>query len=106
MESKKKPLWLVFRKVAPSTHSLMTASVLSLPASAATVIDSTIEEVAVMFKCGDDLRQDQLTLQVDYGDASNTVVVALYETQRCAWPVLDLRYCASWMNCGKAKAYA
>ena len=41
MESKKKPLWLVFENA-----------------------DNEDEEITVMFKAGDDLRQDQLTLQV------------------------------------------
>jgi len=41
MESKKKPLWLVFENA-----------------------DEEGEEITVMFKAGDDLRQDQLTLQV------------------------------------------
>ena len=41
MESKKKPLWLVFEDT-----------------------DNKGKEITVMFKAGDDLRQDQLTLQV------------------------------------------
>lgn len=41
MESKKKPLWLVFENADPKG-----------------------KRVTVMFKCGDDLRQDQLTLQI------------------------------------------
>jgi len=41
MESKKKPLWLVFEDA-----------------------DTENKEITVMFKAGDDLRQDQLTLQV------------------------------------------
>ena len=41
MESKKKPLWLVFEDA-----------------------DNDDNEITVMFKAGDDLRQDQLTLQV------------------------------------------
>lgn len=41
MESKKKPLWLVFENA-----------------------DNEGDEITVMFKAGDDLRQDQLTLQV------------------------------------------
>jgi hypothetical protein len=41
MESKKKPLWLVFEDA-----------------------DNEGKEITVMFKAGDDLRQDQLTLQV------------------------------------------
>ncbi|GMH94167.1 hypothetical protein TrST_g4028 [Triparma strigata] len=41
MESKKKPLWLVFEDA-----------------------DNEQNEITVMFKAGDDLRQDQLTLQV------------------------------------------
>lgn len=41
MESKKKPLWLTFENADPKG-----------------------ERVTVMFKCGDDLRQDQLTLQI------------------------------------------
>lgn len=41
MESKKKPLWLVFENADPKRG-----------------------RVTVMFKCGDDLRQDQLTLQI------------------------------------------
>ena len=41
MESKKKPLWLTFENADPKG-----------------------DRVTVMFKCGDDLRQDQLTLQI------------------------------------------
>ena len=64
MDSKKVPLWLHFLNADPVAG----------------------EEIIVIFKCGDDLRQDQLTLQVAPADEPRTAVdetraVAVDETQ-------------------------
>ena len=50
MSSKKLPLWLVFKGAAPSFE--------------ATSPSALVKDHLVLFKAGDDLRQDQLTLQV------------------------------------------
>lgn len=63
MESKKKPLWLVFtldRPAATPTSRAATSTADSDPAPS----NDQQPTLTVMFKAGDDLRQDQLTLQV------------------------------------------
>ena len=61
MESKKKPLWLAFTTIDPEAEQGAVAS----PTGAAAAPSQTPGPLYyVMFKKGDDLRQDQLTLQV------------------------------------------
>ena len=55
MSSKMVPLWLVFRNADRFTHSRPGASVQTVHPA---------ELMYLMFKCGDDLRQDILTLQL------------------------------------------
>lgn len=52
MASKKKPLWLQFKRADPSTLSK--------------------DPIGIIFKDGDDLRQDMLILQVSGSTVSNT----------------------------------
>lgn len=52
MASKKKPLWLQFKRADPTTLSK--------------------DPIGIIFKDGDDLRQDMLILQVSGSTVSNT----------------------------------
>jgi len=63
MESKKKPLWLVFEDA-----------------------DNEGKQITVMFKAGDDLRQDQLTLQV-------------LNVMNMLWKAEDMHLCLSPYGC-------
>lgn len=54
MASKKKPLWLQFKRADPTTLSK--------------------DPIGIIFKDGDDLRQDMLILQVSSSTAFNTDV--------------------------------
>jgi hypothetical protein len=63
MNSKKLPLWLVFNGVAADSGG--RASMLPAPAGGAGAPPAAAQRnISVLFKAGDDLRQDQLTLQI------------------------------------------
>jgi phosphatidylinositol kinase/protein kinase (PI-3 family) len=62
MESKKKPLWLAFTTIDPEAEQ----GTVAMPGAAAVPNAPKPGDLYyVMFKKGDDLRQDQLTLQVN-----------------------------------------
>jgi phosphatidylinositol-4,5-bisphosphate 3-kinase len=62
MNSKKLPLWLTFTRAADASEDDAAAAAAAAGASYGTKKEP--EVVRVLFKAGDDLRQDQLTLQV------------------------------------------
>lgn len=57
MASKKKPLWLQFKRADPTTLSK--------------------DPIGIIFKDGDDLRQDMLILQVSVGVNSRKTLIGL-----------------------------
>ena len=67
MASKKKPLWLQFKRADPTTLSSDT--------------------IGVIFKDGDDLRQDMLILQVRSNPENSTRLAALEEMSCDLWAV-------------------